>query len=58
MQTVSKSKKRFPGWRHLAQMHLISHLDLMWVVTECRHIYEKRSKSKNKSSTAASDFIA
>ena len=52
IQTKSESKKAFSTIAALVRMHLISHLDLMWVVTEGRRIYEKRSKSKNKSPTS------
>ena len=52
VQTISESKKAFFTIAALVRMHLISHLDLMWVVTEGRRIYEKRSSSKNKSPTA------
>ena len=51
IQTKSESKKAFSTIAALLRMHLISHLDLTWVVTEGRRSYEKRSKSKNKSPT-------
>jgi hypothetical protein len=35
----------------LIRIHLISHLDIMWVVTEARRAYSTRTKSKNKSPT-------
>ena len=35
-----------------ARIHLISHLELAWVVTEGRRAYTKRGKSRNKSPTA------
>ncbi len=33
----------------LIRIHLISHLDLMWIVTEGRRAYTKRRTSHNKS---------
>jgi hypothetical protein len=35
----------------LIRIHLISHLDLVWVVTEGRRAYTKRRTSRNKSPT-------
>jgi len=49
IQTINKSKKAFSTIAALVRIHLISHLDLTWVVTEGRRAYHKRSKSKNKS---------
>ena len=53
IQTMSESKKAFSTIAALIRMHLISHLDLIWVVTEGRRTYKKRSKSRNKSPTTA-----
>ena len=53
IQTMSESKKAFSTIAALVRMHLISHLDLIWVVTEGRRTYEKRSKNRNKSPTTA-----
>jgi FOG: Transposase and inactivated derivatives len=49
IQTTSESKKAFSTIAALVRMHLISHLDLTWVVTEGRRAYEKRTKCRNKS---------
>ncbi|WP_218919144.1 hypothetical protein, partial [Tannerella forsythia] len=43
------SKKAFSTIAALVRIHLISHLDLIWVVTEGRKAYSKCTKSKNKS---------
>jgi hypothetical protein len=51
IQTDSESKKALSTIAALLRMHLISHLDLKWVVTEGRRWYEKRTKSRNKSPT-------
>jgi hypothetical protein len=51
IQTISESKKAFSTIAALLRIHLISHLDLKWVVTEGRRAYTKRQKSKNKSPT-------
>jgi hypothetical protein len=49
IRRLSKTKKAFSTVAALIRIHLISHLDLMWVVTEARRAYAKRTKSKNKS---------
>jgi len=49
IQAINKSKKAFSTIAALVRMHLISHLDLTWVVTEVRRAYHKCLKSKNKS---------
>lgn len=51
IQTKSESDKAFSTIAALIRMHLISHLELMWVVTESRRAYPRRSKSRNKSPT-------
>jgi hypothetical protein len=53
IQTKSESEKALSTIAALLRMHLISHLDLVWVVTEARRGYPKRSKSRNKSPTVA-----
>ncbi|SCM59535.1 IS4 family transposase [Petrimonas mucosa] len=53
IQTKSESEKAFSTIAALLRMHLISHLDLTWVVTEGRRTYPRRLKSRNKSPTAA-----
>jgi hypothetical protein len=53
IQTDSESKKALSTIAALMRMHLISHLELKWVVTEGRRWYEKRVKSRNKSPTVA-----
>ena len=42
IQTKSESKKALSTIAALIRMHLISHLDLIWVVTEGRSAYPKR----------------
>ncbi|MDO4230488.1 MAG: IS4 family transposase [Capnocytophaga sp.] len=49
IQVLSGSKKAFSTIAALIRIHLISHLDIKWVVTEGRKAYTKRIKSKNKS---------
>ena len=49
IRVISKSKKAFSTVAALIRIHLISHLDLMWVITEGRRAYTKRRKSRNKS---------
>lgn len=52
IQKVNESKKAFSTISALVRIHLISHLDLAWVVTEGRRVYAKRTKKRNKSPTA------
>jgi IS4 transposase len=49
IMALSKSKKAFSTVAALIRIHLISHLDLTWVVKEGRRAYVKRLKSRNKS---------
>ncbi|MDL2326068.1 IS4 family transposase [Bacteroidales bacterium OttesenSCG-928-A14] len=51
VQTMHESKKAFSTIAALIRMHLISYLDMKWVVTEGRSYFPKRSKSRNKSPT-------
>jgi IS4 transposase len=51
LKRKSKSNKAFSTIAALIRIHLISHLDIMWVVTEARRAYTKRTTSKNKSPT-------
>jgi hypothetical protein len=52
IRRLSQTKKAFSTVAALIRIHLISHLDLMWVVTEGRRAYAKRTESKNKSPVA------
>lgn len=49
IRVLSKSQKAFSTITALIRIHLISHLDLMWVVTKGRRTYTKRRISRNKS---------
>ena len=49
IMVLSKSKKAFSTVAALIRIHLISHLELIWVVTEGRRAYVKRSSNRNKS---------
>ena len=49
IRVLSKSKKAFSTIAALIRIHLISYLDVMWVVVEGRRAYTKRRKSRNKS---------
>ena len=53
IQTISESQKALSTIAALLRMHLISHLDLKWVVTEGRRAYPKNTKMRNKSPTTA-----
>ena len=49
VQTKTESEKAFSTIAALIRIHLISYLDLQWIVTENRRAYPKRTKSRNKS---------
>lgn len=49
LKALSKTKKAFSTIAALVRIHLISYLDIFWVVNNCRRTYEKTKKSKNKS---------
>lgn len=51
ISVLSKSRKAFSTIAALTRIHLISHLDMMWVVTEGRRSYNKRRITNNKSPT-------
>ena len=51
IRAISKSKKAFSTIAALIRIHLISHLELNWVVVEGRKAYTQRKKGKNKSPT-------
>ena len=52
IRVLSESKKAFSPIAALVRIHLISHLDIEWVVVEGRKAYAKRKKSRNKSPTS------
>jgi hypothetical protein len=52
IRALSKSEKAFSTIAALIRIHLISHLDLIWVVTEGRRYYKKSEKRRNKSPAA------
>jgi len=51
IRRFSQTKKAFSTIAALIRIHLISHLNVMWVVTEARRAYTKRITSKNKGPT-------
>jgi len=52
IRAISKSKKAFSTVAALIRIHLISHLDIKWVVVEGRKAYTQRKKGRNKSPTS------
>jgi hypothetical protein len=52
IRRLSQTKKAFSTVAALIRIHLISHLDLSWVVTGGRRAYAKRTVRKNKSPAA------
>ena len=52
LKRKSKSNKAFSTIAALIRIHLISHLDLFWVIENGRRTYTKSTKSRNKSPSA------
>ena len=52
IRAISKSEKAFSTVAALIRIHLISHLDIKWVVVEGRKAYTQHKKGRNKSPTA------
>ena len=52
LKRKSKSNKAFSTIAALIRIHLISHLDLFWVIENGRRSYAKSAKSRNKSPSA------
>ena len=52
LMRVSKSKKAFSTIAALIRIHLISQLDLVWVIENGRRTYIKRTKTRNKAPDA------
>lgn len=51
LKAMTKTTKAFSTVAALVRMHLISHLDVFWVIENCRRTYAKKGKSRNKSPT-------
>ncbi len=49
LKVISKTKKSFSTIAALIRIYLISHLEVFWVVENCRRTYVKKKKTKNKS---------
>jgi hypothetical protein len=49
LKRLSKSSKAFSTIVALIRIHLISHLDLFWVIENGRRYYFKRTRTRNKS---------
>jgi hypothetical protein len=49
IKAITKSTKAFSTIAALIRIHLISHLELSWVITNGRRAYVKRRTSRNKS---------
>jgi hypothetical protein len=52
VKRLAKSNKAFSTIAALIRIHLISHLDMFWVIENGRRSYEKRTKSRNKAPPA------
>jgi IS4 transposase len=53
LQIKTESTKAFSTIAALLRIHLMSHLDVTWVLTEGRRAYPKGKKRRNKSPTTA-----
>lgn len=51
LKAITKTAKAFSTVAALVRMHLISHLDIYWVIESCRRTYAKKGQSRNKSPT-------
>lgn len=51
LRVKSESKKAFSTIAALIRIHLISHLDIFWMVQNSRRTYTKRKQQRNKSPT-------
>ena len=49
LKLISKTKKAFSTVAVLVRIHLISHLDLFWLIENCKRTYTKSVAKKNKS---------
>jgi hypothetical protein len=49
LKAKSKTQKAFSTVAALIRIHLISNLELFWMIENCRRTYTKRKKSRNKS---------
>lgn len=49
LKAKSKTRKAFSTIAALVRMHMISHLDVYWIIENCRRTYMKKCKSRNKS---------
>jgi hypothetical protein len=52
LKKLSQSKKAFSTIAALIRIHLISHLELLWVIENGRRSYVKRTKTRNKAPDA------
>jgi hypothetical protein len=49
LKAKTDTKKAFSTIAALIRIHLISHLDIFWVIENCRRTYVRKTKMKNKS---------
>ncbi|MDL2309006.1 IS4 family transposase, partial [Bacteroidales bacterium OttesenSCG-928-C03] len=52
LKAKTKTAKAFSTVAALVRIHLISYLDVMWMITNARRNYKKQVKSRNKSPSA------
>jgi transposase len=50
LKRTSRSNKAFSTIAALIRMHLPTHLDLIWLITECRRSYTKKPRNKGPTS--------
>ncbi|NCP61445.1 MAG: IS4 family transposase [Flavobacteriales bacterium] len=49
LKVITKTQKAFSTIAALIRIYLISHLDMYWVIENCRRTYVKKNKIRNKS---------
>ncbi|MDK2788053.1 MAG: hypothetical protein PWP07_1278 [Epulopiscium sp.] len=49
LKVMAKTKKAFSTIAALIRIYLISHLDMFWVIENCRRTYVKKTKIRNRS---------
>lgn len=57
LKVRTATKKAFSTVAALIRIHLISHLDLFWVIQNSRRTYIKKEKSRNKSPGIQLSFL-
>ncbi|MDI9320272.1 MAG: transposase [Phycisphaerales bacterium] len=57
LKAKSKTQKAFSTVAALVRIHLISNLELLWMLENCRRTYTKRQKTSNKSPAITTEIF-